>query len=103
VAADGRQFPLLGFESAYSGFAVNYLTATTTFGIHFFDIPLKFSVTVPASNLDLEDTKFAKAFILTGYFTELNRNMVSQYDKTGSCSWTGDQWLNTSSKLKNYL
>tara|TARA_B110000495_G_scaffold202272_1_gene221931 strand:- start:1699 stop:2172 length:474 start_codon:yes stop_codon:yes gene_type:complete len=76
VAADGKyHFPLLGFETGFSSFRRNP-TDTTTWGIHFFDVPLKFSLTVPASMLDLETTKFAKAFILTGYTTELSRHAI---------------------------
>ena len=94
VAADARGniFPLLGFERGYSSFRRS-AAHTTTHGIHFFDVPLKFSLTVPASMLDLETTKFAKAFILTGYTTELSRHMTP-------AQWSGDQLSNT---LKNYL
>jgi len=92
VAADGKyHFPLLGFETGFSSFRRNP-TDTTTWGIHFFDVPLKFSLTVPASMLDLETTKFAKAFILTGYTTELSRNMTP-------AQWSGARLSNKLKKL----
>lgn len=91
VAADMNShnyFPLLGYDRF---FWIRRPHAKTS-GIHFFDVPLKFSLTLPASMLNLETTKFAKAFILTGYTTELSRHAIPS-------QWSSAQLSNKLKKL----